>query len=745
MARVNHKKVRQLLNEKRSRISDRQFFTSRILALHFEDMAIAQTRRYQYRRRIHVSLHWDPKESFPARTDNLLIQINAGHPIVTQSRTRSERYELVCGLFAHELGHCLYTDFLSAQTHENFLRNGKWYPEPPELTDPADPAHEKALWAYALTDNSNAELLCQLAHKISNILEDGYIENRMLSQFPGKLGTCLEVLRERHWNSIPTLTQLIEQEEDNGHIFESILELMLSYVKFGRLKYGEEPRCDERVQTVFGLLPDLDRAFMHSSAKERWKTVNRILVRCWPYAQDYLETTRQHHDAAGTASTLSQALAERLQALAGSSDSGSGDSTPVPETCNVCPAANAEEREETRKEAGINNPSPASSSEEPEPPAADPTSAGCAAAGNGGPELPGAPASGKQTASPEEGGRIPYHQTDRVSEPTGGGVEHNDSYTPESYPDAAKDVERLLERMAERAACTQLENERLRELNDAAQGISYGDVHAGVSIRVNRITDVEEELVEQYDAMSAPLLTVSRQLQKSLLQQLKDQRRGGKQTGLLMGRRLDAHALCRNDGKVFYKNALPNEIPELAVGLLLDESGSMYACDRCTYARASAIILYDFCQSLHIPVMVYGHSTSGETVELYSYAEFDSIDRNDKYRMVDISARGSNRDGAALRFVAEQLSRRPEEIRLLILVSDGQPAAYGYGGSAAEEDLRGIQREYRRKGLLFLAAAIGEDKPNIERIYGDAFLDITDLHQLPVKLTAAVKRYLRAT
>ena len=43
MARVNHKRVKQLLNEKRSRITDRQFFTSRILAGHFEDMAMAQT------------------------------------------------------------------------------------------------------------------------------------------------------------------------------------------------------------------------------------------------------------------------------------------------------------------------------------------------------------------------------------------------------------------------------------------------------------------------------------------------------------------------------------------------------------------------------------------------------------------------------------------------------------------------------------------------------------------------------
>ena len=84
----------------------------------------------------------------------------------------------------------------------------------------------------------------------------------------------------------------------------------------------------------------------------------------------------------------------------------------------------------------------------------------------------------------------------------------------------AEKSKEVLDKMAERAACTQLENERLRELNEVAKGISYGNVHAGVSIQVNRISEVKEEMVEQYDAISGPLLTISRQLQKSLMQQL---------------------------------------------------------------------------------------------------------------------------------------------------------------------------------------------------------------------------------
>ena len=42
MARVNHKLVKQRLNEKRSKITDKQFFSSRMLAGHFEDLAAAQ-------------------------------------------------------------------------------------------------------------------------------------------------------------------------------------------------------------------------------------------------------------------------------------------------------------------------------------------------------------------------------------------------------------------------------------------------------------------------------------------------------------------------------------------------------------------------------------------------------------------------------------------------------------------------------------------------------------------------------
>lgn len=749
MARVNHKLVKQRLNEQRSKISDRQFFSSRLLAGHFEDLAAAQTRRYRYNRRVRVNLYWKPREKHVASTDNMLIRINAGNSMVTKVKGRENRYQIVCGMFAHELGHVLYTDFLAAQTHTNYLGSYRWYPYPPDLKTTADARNEKAFWNYVKTDPKNLEMVQMVSHYISNVIEDGYIENRMLNNFPGTLGYGLEKLREQHFEHIETVTQLIENEDEGKHIFESILQIMLSYVKFGEIKYGDEPLSDERIQSVFGLITDIDSALMSKSGKDRLNVINMVLVRCWDYIESFCEECKKRQEeaeASGGSTSLAETLSEVLGAITGGSELGEGNSTPVPEASGETEeSATAGKRAQTHADAENEDDSQTDSETEENP-------SGSGESDNSSDEdaipLNGRNSgSGKEETSDNEQGRIPYHQSESLSEPVGGSVEKNEDYEREHYDRAAADIERLLDKMAEKAACEQLENERIQELNDVAQNISYGNIHEGVPIRINRIASVDEELIEQYNAIAGPLINISRQLQKSLQKQLKENRRGGKLTGLIMGRRLDVHALCRNDGKVFYKNNLPNEIPELAVGLLLDESGSMCSCDRCTYARASAIILYDFCQSLDIPVMVYGHSTDytdvGNTVALYSYAEFDGFDHDDKYRMMDIAARGSNRDGAALRFVAEQLSKRPEAVKILILVSDGQPADSGYSGSAAEEDLRGIKQEYQRKGILFVAAAIGDDKQNIERIYGDSFMDISDLKQLPTKLTAVVKRHIR--
>ena len=591
MAKVNHKRVRQLLNENRSKITDRQFFTSRILAGHFEDVAAAQTKRYRYNRRVHVNIYWNPKDSNGACTNNTSILINAGHPSVTKIRGRMDRYEMISGYFAHELGHVLYTDFLAKQTYMNYMSSYKFYPAPPVLKTSQDAKNERDFWEYVKAEPRNMEFAQQMAFFIANVLEDGYIESRMLAQFPGVLGYHLSVMRDRQYKDMPTVTQLIEEEEDGKtHIFLSILQIMLSYALFGEIKYGETPLSDDRIQTVFKLIPHIDNALTTTSAKERWQVVSLILVRLWHHIQDFIEVCKERQDEAassGGSSGSGEITSEMLKGIKGSSSAGEGSGTPVMESDSTrTTASNGSARAKTKEMAG-NTESEESENESGEESKSEPESENESASDSGTDSVESCSeesgsGSDKQETTDKEGGRIPYHQTDSVSEPVGGETEYDEDYKREQNDRAAEDIERMLEQMAEKATCTQLENERIKELNDAAKSISYGNIHKGVNIAVHRIADVDEQIQDQYHAISGPLLNISRQLQRSLIQKLKDQQRGGKQTGLVMGRRLDAHALCRNDGKVFYKNNLPNEIPRISVGLLLDESGSMSCGDRAT-------------------------------------------------------------------------------------------------------------------------------------------------------------------
>ena len=256
MARVSHKKVRQLLDEKRSKITDRQFFTSRILAGHFEDIAAAQTRRYKYNRRVHVYLYWDHNDPNVACTDNTVIKINCGNKVVTKIRGRLNRYKIISGLFAHELGHVLYTDFLAKQTYLRYLEHEKWFPGPPNLKTTQDARNELDFWSYSKAEPRNLQMIQYIASFIANVLEDGYVEARVLNQFTGVLGCSLEEMRQAQYEDMPTVEELIEKE-DNGecHVFNSILQIMLSYAKYGQIKYGSKPLSDERIQTIFNMIP----------------------------------------------------------------------------------------------------------------------------------------------------------------------------------------------------------------------------------------------------------------------------------------------------------------------------------------------------------------------------------------------------------------------------------------------------------------------------------------------------------
>ena len=691
--RTSHKRINDLIRDEKSKLTDEQIFASSSYAAYLTDIAEVASQRYK--RKLKVKTDWNENPGADvAFTDNKVIYINCGNRLTAQYPTRELKSLSLIGFVGHEIGHILYTDFTSLGVFMQAVDNGTMYPsKPTDLEDEEVQNMEEYLEVISEKDEKKNMIIKYVLHSIANILEDVYIEERLCHDFPGKFKTAIRLNNVKLTEDSPSITYQVDNEVPNIAI---LINTILQYARIGDFN-NDGGYKGELTDVFYDCMSLIDEVIGQTDARCRYDSANRILLKMWKYVKEWIEQLEK--DPSMTPQML-EAMLDSLNKDNGGTGSAAGSALP---SGTGTPVKGKYEADLSSKRAEISE---------------------------------------TQQILEEEGARIKLTKTNDIDEGDSCGFEYNKSYTGSGYENAVSDMNRLMNAVAEDRAMSIYNEELEDELQSESDNIRYGNAHSGIRIRVNRMASVPDTMRQSYAKVSPPLIAISKRLQRQIMQKLKSESEGSRMNGLYMGRRLNARAIASNDGKVFYNKKLPSEETKLALAVLVDESGSMSCNDRETSARAASIVLYDFCQALNIPLAMYGH-TEERDVELYAYTEFDHPDKNDKFRIMEMSARSGNRDGAALRFVAERLSKRPEETKLLIIISDGQPAGYGYYGTEAEADLRGIKHEYKNKGVTMFAAAIGADKANIERIYKEGFLDITDLNKLPMNLTKLVLRYLK--
>ena len=722
--RTSHREIRRRIEEEKSKVSDEEFFSSREYRAYLSDITEAATKRYN--RPIRVTVVADHNDETLAFTDFNGIFINACNEITWSMPTRRLRSLSIEGLNAHENSHNLFTDNRIWQAFFRKTEKGRFYPKLPDGLN-ADQKRYAQEILEALTDESDdvpRTVIMNTIHALANILEDGYVDARYSYEFPGSPARGIALNNVRIAEKAPDVTEMINKKQYDHCI---VLNMLIQYVNAGEVN-NLSGYTGEFLDKIAEYIPIVDGCLFDEDARSRCEAANYILIDLWPMMQRCFDALRDKKQ---------QAQNQQQQQQSQQQGQGAGGSP-------ASQGAPGQQDSDSAKAAGQKAMEDDLSGQLPQTaPNFQVKTSACASSGSFVPDKDQQKSVRAQIERVlnEETERIAAHVTSEITGNEGtGSVTSNTEYEGNCYEYAASDIERLLEEMAERIVDEKLEEELSEDLQREAESIRYGNAHRGISITVNRMSRVDQALIDAYETVAPQLLMLSKRLQRSVSAVLRDKRQGGRQTGLLVGKRLNQHALHRDDGRIFCNTRLPTEPINLAVGLLIDESGSMCGNDRITRARATAIVVQDFCEKLGIPCMITGHTAWNSHVELFSYAEFDSVDRKDRYRLMDLSARDCNRDGAALRYVAEKLYKQPSEVKLLIIICDGQPNDNGYSGSAAEADLRGIKIEYSRKGVQIFAAAIGDDRDRIERIYGTGFLDITDLNQLPIMLTQLISR-----
>lgn len=84
--------------------------------------------------------------------------------------------------------------------------------------------------------------------------------------------------------------------------------------------------------------------------------------------------------------------------------------------------------------------------------------------------------------------------------------------------------------------------------NEGRSGIQLGNAHKGIKIVINRMSEVDENYIQQYQSVAPPLLAISKQMQKHLQRIFRDFGYADKQTSLLMGRRIEPRHLMDQEG-----------------------------------------------------------------------------------------------------------------------------------------------------------------------------------------------------
>lgn len=229
--------------------------------------------------------------------------------------------------------------------------------------------------------------------------------------------------------------------------------------------------------------------------------------------------------------------------------------------------------------------------------------------------------------------------------------------------------------------------------------------------------------------------------------------------GFLIGSRFNAKDVYRNDGHYFSKYHGGDEIPDVAFTLLIDHSGSMNGDTpdgtRCEVACKAAIALYEMCKELDKPVAVYTHHDDGKVSTIEKVVGF-----NDDSAFTNLAcaySRGSTCDSAAIMVASEELLKREEKDKILIVISDGYPNVFALNKKDIEKkafhnvrfkkldsehisETNAIVRYYKKQSVKIYGLALYEYE-RIMKIYEETAIDCSNLSRLPEKVARIFKRH----
>ncbi len=674
------KQVKKLALEEAKKIEEKEIYLSPKFKCHIQSLVDSVLIGRKKKPALTIDYNTDASAKV-ACTNGNDIYLNAGNRISNAYTLQENRMLALFGIVFHECAHILFHDFDNEnKINDDLLKNGEFYVYSGFIE--ADETTTDEI-IEAVSEEKTRPIFAKFYSKLSNCFSDVHDESKMCHKFHGVVerGITLSTEAMRSFSvSVEKMTEKYNKNPNPANALKVMMSLILQFARYGDFVIEN----DEEISTSNEFLIKMEEltntiviGCTTDDLEEKYTAINKCLLVLWPYIKEILDNT----DSAGSSSSKPESEA----------DDGGEDAI------DKAVESILKSMDEATKSA-----LPVKS------------------------EMPKA-LEAPSKSNPEE----------KESSDKGKAM---DEKTAE---DMAKNIiEGIKKEIAEKKAEECVEKNIKKSISETINSINLTSSHKGRPIQQIRKLDISKTDIDLYDSIMRELKPISKTLQRQMLNVLRNVKEEDVLKHRHFGSKLEARDTYRLDNRFFSKKKAPSNIRNMAIAVLVDLSGSMSG-NRIESARKAAMLLYDFAKGLGIPIMVAGHTENYEDLkefQYYRFAEFDSVNDKDKYRLSQIEEYSNNRDGMALQITSELLMKRPEETKLLIIISDGQPAADNYGGEAAIQDMQEIVRTYKRKGIETFAAAIGSDRDTIRSIYKDGYIDIDDLSKLPKALVKLLKK-----
>lgn len=700
-------------------------------------------------------------DSHIAYTDGKAVCISYDNDI-SKGHSRKERHLIYCGLNLHECGHILFTDFALMEKCLKELVDGNIYPVP------NDNPYLQGLRDFLYTDG-NASYILPLFKNLDNCIEDGFVDRAIMSLVPG-YARSLRYVRTVD-NSLENISykEMVAKKYPKVNIF---INMVLFYARHGVLLYEDDDK-GELIDSFKEVIPVIKKAVFTTSPFQRKKMVWEVF--CYLFNFIEIDNKKNNSQNGQTGQSGNQQKNSQNGGQQGNNSQSNGQQgNPQNGSQNGNQQGNTSQNSQNGQQNSPNNNQQGNNSNDDSQQgnsqngnqqgnnSQNGSQQGNASqdgsqSGNDGLQdaLKSAASAMKNTEKTEHKNTVsPNSQAlSNLTNAMGNGdpastSSDNSQKNGEIGNMESPELDALANKVAENSVCNKQEKEIQKEMQQNVKDyLSDSDFHKGIRSRCHR-AEVTPYAKKMYEEEHGELDKIVHRMISEFEKEIKERQTGDTMTGLYTGKRFEAREAYRYDKRVMSRKILPEDIPDMAVGILVDCSGSMGG-EKIEYAIKTAYITYTFCRRLNIPVFVTGHTTCGDEVSLISVADENSLDGNDKIRIFSLSAMSCNRDGYALKYSMEKLKKIPADQKLMMVISDGKPNHTSYHLAEGREDCQSIVKDGIKNGITTITAAI-DDAVSVKSVYKEgiseknsaAYLDLSDLQKLPKAFVKIIKKRL---